>query len=199
MANQQILEFKCPCCSGIIEFDSGLQQMKCPYCETTFDPSALLEMDEALNNQQPDHMEWETPQEQFDDAEISNMNVYSCRSCGGEIIADATTGATHCPFCGNPVVLTEEGADCYNMLNGVIYYNTINTDSPALMRRNADGSTNLIFDGNCTDIQMTSTYTYFREYGTEVPVYVTPTVGSVSVKPFTGAQEAAKKFISEGK
>ena len=25
----QILEYKCPCCGGIIEFDSGLQQMKC--------------------------------------------------------------------------------------------------------------------------------------------------------------------------
>ena len=103
---QQILEYKCPCCGGIIEFDSGLQQMKCPYCETTFDPAALMEMDEALNNPQPDQMEWETPQNEFSDAEASGMRVYSCKSCGGEIVTDATTGATHCPFCGNPVVLT---------------------------------------------------------------------------------------------
>ena len=102
----QILEYKCPCCSGIIEFDSGTQKMKCPYCETTFDPAALQEMDEALNQQQQDQLEWDTPQAQFSDAEAAGMNVYSCRSCGGEIIADATTGATHCPFCGNPVVLT---------------------------------------------------------------------------------------------
>lgn len=102
----KILEYKCPCCSGIIEFDSASQMMKCPYCDTTFDPSAMVEMDEALNNQQPDHAEWETPQEQFSDAETYGMNVYSCHSCGGEIVADATTGATHCPFCGNPVVLT---------------------------------------------------------------------------------------------
>jgi DNA-directed RNA polymerase subunit RPC12/RpoP len=103
---QQILEYKCPCCSGIIEFDSGLQQMKCPYCDTTFDPAALIEMDEALNNPQPDQMEWETPQNEFSAEELSGMNVYSCKSCGGEIVTDATTGATHCPFCGNPVVLT---------------------------------------------------------------------------------------------
>ena len=102
----QIIEYKCPCCGGIIEFDPTSQQMKCPYCETTFDPSALLEKDEALNNQQPDQLEWETPQEQFTDAETADMNVYTCKSCGGEIIADSNTGATHCPFCGNPVVLT---------------------------------------------------------------------------------------------
>ena len=102
----QIIEYKCPCCGGIIEFDSDSQKMKCPYCETTFDPSALLEMDAALNQQKPDEMEWETPQEAFTDEETDNMSVYTCRSCGGEIIADANTGATHCPFCGNPVVLT---------------------------------------------------------------------------------------------
>ena len=103
----QIIEYKCPCCSGNIEFDSETQMMKCPYCETTFDPSALLEKDEALNNSKPDELEWEVPQQQFTADDMSGMNVYVCRSCGGEILADATTGATHCPFCGNPVVLSE--------------------------------------------------------------------------------------------
>ena len=101
-----ILEYKCPNCGSIIEFDSSTQMMKCPYCDTTFDPAALQEMDQVLNNQQPDEMNWETPQGTFDEAEGSHMNVYSCKSCGGEIVTDATTGATHCPFCGNPVVMT---------------------------------------------------------------------------------------------
>ncbi len=100
----QILEYKCPCCSGIIEFDSATQMMKCPYCDTTFDVSALQEKDEALNNPKPDQMQWQKPDNAW--TEEDHMNVYSCRSCGGEIITDTTTGATHCPFCGNPVVLT---------------------------------------------------------------------------------------------
>lgn len=102
----QILEYKCPNCGGIIEFDSGTQMMKCPYCDTTFDPAALQQMDAALNTQKPDEMDWQMPQNTFNQQELDAMNVYSCHSCGGEIIADATTGATHCPFCGNPVVLT---------------------------------------------------------------------------------------------
>ena len=32
-----MLQYKCPCCGGKIEFDSSLQQLKCPYCDTAFD------------------------------------------------------------------------------------------------------------------------------------------------------------------
>ncbi|MDY5957612.1 MAG: hypothetical protein SPJ22_10835, partial [Frisingicoccus sp.] len=33
------------------------------------------------------------------------MRIYSCESCGGEIVADENTGATTCPFCGNRVLM----------------------------------------------------------------------------------------------
>ena len=106
MPNTEILEYKCPCCGGVVEFDSSTQLMKCPYCDTTFDPAALMEKDEALNQPPADEMQWESVSEEWPEDETSEMNVYTCKSCGGEIIADANTGATHCPFCGNPVVLT---------------------------------------------------------------------------------------------
>lgn len=106
MPNQEIIDYKCPCCGGIVEFDSSTQLMKCPYCDTTFDPAALKEKDEALNNQKPDEMHWQAASGEFTEEESAGMSVYSCTSCGGEIVADETLGALHCPFCGNPVVLT---------------------------------------------------------------------------------------------
>ena len=33
------------------------------------------------------------------------MRVYSCQSCGSEIVADETTGATTCPFCNNKITM----------------------------------------------------------------------------------------------
>lgn len=36
------------------------------------------------------------------------MAVYTCNSCSGEIIGDETLGATSCPFCGNPVVVSSK-------------------------------------------------------------------------------------------
>ena len=104
MANLQ--EYKCPCCGGAIAFDSTIQKMKCPYCDSEFEMETLLGYDEDLKTDAPDEMTWDTAAgSEWDDAETEDMNVFVCKSCGGEIIGDANTAATSCPFCGNPVVM----------------------------------------------------------------------------------------------
>ena len=98
-------EYKCPCCGGAIEFDSSLQKMKCPYCDTEFDMETLASYDAGLKDEQ-DSMEWETSAGgEWQEGEANGLRSYICRSCGGEILGDANTAATSCPFCGNPVVM----------------------------------------------------------------------------------------------
>lgn len=97
-------EYKCPCCGGAIEFDSGSQKMKCPYCSTEFDMEALQGYEDAL--QQSDDMRWEvTAGGEWQQGEAEGLRTYVCKSCGGEIVSDETTAAAACPFCGNPVVM----------------------------------------------------------------------------------------------
>ena len=104
-------EFKCPCCDGAIEFDSSLQKMKCPYCDSEFEMETLKAYDEELNNQPQENMSWDTAAGgQWQEGETEGLRVYTCNSCGGEIVADETTGASECPFCGNPVVMTGQFA-----------------------------------------------------------------------------------------
>ena len=55
-----LLEYKCPCCGGAIEFNSTLQKMKCPYCDTEFDMETVKEFNEAAANQQSDELNWES-------------------------------------------------------------------------------------------------------------------------------------------
>ena len=99
-------EYKCPCCGGAIEFDSESQNMKCPYCDTEFEMETLKSYDEALKSEGNDDMHWETNAGgEWQAGETDGMRVYSCKSCGGEIVGDETTAATECPFCGNPVVM----------------------------------------------------------------------------------------------
>ncbi len=99
-------QYKCPCCGGAIEFHSGLQKMKCPYCDTEFEMETLAAYDEELKNEQPDDMSWDTSAgREWQEGESEGLRVYSCKSCGGEIIGDETTAAASCPFCGNPVVM----------------------------------------------------------------------------------------------
>ena len=103
-----INEYKCPSCGGAIEFDSHSQKMK---CDTEFDLETLKKYDEQLSKeaeQKDDISDWQTdPGKQWQEGETDGMNVYTCKSCGGEIVSDENTGATSCPYCGNPVILTE--------------------------------------------------------------------------------------------
>lgn len=101
----ELIEYKCPCCGGKVEFDSGTQQMKCPYCDSEFTIEAMKAAEEQQMVEQSD-MSWDTDSAQWASGETEGMNVYSCKSCGGEIIAEETTGASSCPYCGNPIVMT---------------------------------------------------------------------------------------------
>jgi DNA-directed RNA polymerase subunit RPC12/RpoP len=100
-----IIDYKCPCCGGSIEFDTQSQNMKCPYCDTEFDVNAMLQNDEALNAEAPDEINWErTDSGEFTDAD--GMDLYVCNSCGGQIVCDDVTAATSCPYCDSPVVFS---------------------------------------------------------------------------------------------
>jgi len=104
-------EFKCPCCDGAIEFDSTLQKMKCPYCGSEFEIETLQAYAAELNGQPQDDMTWDTSAgSEWAEGETENLKVYTCNTCGGEIVADETTGASECPFCGNPVIMTGQFA-----------------------------------------------------------------------------------------
>ena len=109
-----ILEYECPCCGGKVEFDSSIQKMKCPYCDSQFDMEAMQEHDRALEQESqsaPQDDAWEMEQRQFLDGEKDGLKVYRCNSCNGEIVTDETTAATHCPYCGAPVIMVGNLSD----------------------------------------------------------------------------------------
>ncbi len=99
-------EYKCPCCGGALEFNPGVQKVKCPYCDTEFEMSTLSSLDEQLQNEGESNMQWtDVPNSEWQEGETEGMRVYVCKSCGGEIVGDANMGATNCPYCDNPIVM----------------------------------------------------------------------------------------------
>ncbi len=102
-----MLEYKCPCCGGKLEFSSADQQMKCPFCDSVIDVSSLQSYDTALDAVPESDMTWETEAgSEWEQGEAEQMRVYHCQSCGGEVIADQTTAASKCPYCDAPVIMT---------------------------------------------------------------------------------------------
>ena len=99
-------QYKCPCCDGAIEFSSAAQKMKCPYCDTEFEMETLQAYDQVLQQETGDDMTWDTAAGgEWTEGETEGLRVYVCQTCGGEIVTDEHTGATACPYCGNPVVM----------------------------------------------------------------------------------------------
>ena len=99
------IEYKCPNCGASLKFDAKSQKIVCEYCGSEFDPQQVKKYNEELSKPE-EKLDWgkETTKE-FSKDELSNLNVYTCDSCGGEIIADENTSATSCPYCGNPIIL----------------------------------------------------------------------------------------------
>lgn len=99
-------EYKCPCCGGALEFNSSVQKMKCPFCDTEFEMETLQAYDNQLENEQQSDMTWDANAgQEWQEGETDGLRTYVCKSCGGEIIGDETTAATSCPYCDNPIVL----------------------------------------------------------------------------------------------
>ncbi len=116
MAN--LNEYKCPLCTGALEFNSRTQKLFCPYCDSSFDPDSFSNSDSVLEESGPDSSQ--VAEETVDqdnsgfkkdvnntwaDGETDGLYSYVCKSCGGEILGDSTLASTNCPYCGNPVVI----------------------------------------------------------------------------------------------
>ena len=109
------MEYKCPACGGALNFDTQTQKLKCPYCDSTYELSqfqnTLDQSEEDMGSQADEQSElvWNVhPGEEWSSEEQEKMDVYSCNSCGGEIVCDKTTTSAKCPYCDNPIVFKEK-------------------------------------------------------------------------------------------
>ncbi len=101
-----LLQYKCPSCGGRLEFNSTVQMMKCPYCDTEFEVETLRSFDADLQKEGKDDLHWETNAGgEWAQGETDGLKVYNCQSCGGEIICEESTAASKCPYCDNPIVM----------------------------------------------------------------------------------------------
>ena len=114
-----VISFKCPNCDGELIFDPETQKYKCEYCGSKFTQAELDALQPAESEETDagaadgsDEAEQETTEQQSADTKKKEGEdggaeavIYNCPSCGAEIVTDATTAATFCYYCHNPVML----------------------------------------------------------------------------------------------
>lgn len=122
----QVTNYKCPACTGPLHFVGASGKLECDFCGGKYDVAeieklyadkeaaavAASEKAEAkaeANRQKMADMEargWDTSGLTSDwGVEADGMKAYNCPSCGAELLCDASTAATSCPYCGNPTVV----------------------------------------------------------------------------------------------
>ena len=127
----QITNYQCPACTGPLHFVGESGRLECDYCGSSFDIAEIeafyaekeAKAAEAAQKQEEteaaqksaeaeeqkaaaDGSDWDASGLSEDwGADASSMKAYCCPSCGAELLCDATTAATSCPYCGNPSVI----------------------------------------------------------------------------------------------
>ena len=101
----------CPGCGIQINCGSASGNVSCPGCGAEFEVEALRAYNRQAEDAGQNNMNWDTSAGgAWIPGETEGLRVYSCNTCGGEVVADATTGAAECPFCGNPVIMAGQFA-----------------------------------------------------------------------------------------
>ena len=105
MADETVLEYKCPCCGAGLKFDGASQELVCEYCDNRFSVEQLEQLkgaeEDEKNASEPEWSDYtgtETEDEQ---------TAFICQSCGAALVGDENTMATECPYCGNPAIIKE--------------------------------------------------------------------------------------------
>ena len=99
------LNYKCPNCGGPLKFNPDKQKFSCEYCMSDFEEQVIQQLyaEEEKKQSQADRAEERARQTAT--KEDDEAVVYTCPSCGAEVVTTASTAATHCFYCQNPVVL----------------------------------------------------------------------------------------------
>ena len=110
------ITYKCPNCGGGLIFEPNAQKYRCEYCLSDFTQEQLEEIwekqkeAEAGDEVQPESevgmpSEPQSGQPESETGQPEAAVLYTCPSCGAQIVTDETTSATFCYYCHNPIVL----------------------------------------------------------------------------------------------
>ncbi|MBR5767463.1 MAG: hypothetical protein IKX86_02140 [Clostridia bacterium] len=98
--------YKCPACGSPLVFTTD-GNLSCGSCGNTFSVDSVELLGSVGEGQEG--FNWSTFKDELNggDGKLDNTVTYVCRSCGAEIETEATTSATHCPYCDNEIIITD--------------------------------------------------------------------------------------------
>ena len=113
---------KCPGCGSPLPYDASVKKWKCEACGSEYDAIQVMQMtqdsDKDTDTQKmpkppspPPYITNDAPgmPPQYNNDQgygpQPDLDLYRCKNCGAEMVADETTAATFCVYCGSTSIL----------------------------------------------------------------------------------------------
>lgn len=93
-----VIDHKCIACGAKLPFNPKTQRWDCEYCASSYSLEELKEYEEEVMKEQ----------------KKQELDCYHCPDCGAEIVADSTTTATFCVYCGNTSIMKDKFTGEFN-------------------------------------------------------------------------------------
>ncbi len=100
----EALDNKCPACGAKITFNPKNQMWDCEYCGSKFTLEQMQKYNNASSKEANNKKE---NQVEKPEKTIDGLDVYRCKNCGAEVMADEQTTSTFCVYCGSTAILKD--------------------------------------------------------------------------------------------
>ncbi len=104
--SSQNVSYKCPACGSPLVFTPD-GNLSCGACGNTFSVDSVELLESVRDGE--GGFDWSEFRDELNSGlgKLENTVTYVCRSCGAEIETEATTSATHCPYCDNEIIISD--------------------------------------------------------------------------------------------
>ena len=86
-----------------MKYSADKRRFFCDYCSGEFDFDTVKNADVNADAE----FDWGDYKENVSNETLDGTASYLCQSRGAEVVTDKVTAATHCPYCGNTIVMSE--------------------------------------------------------------------------------------------
>ena len=107
--------YQCPNCGGRLVFDAATGHLTCMHCGHMYEQGEQgrmiplnahpVEQAQTSHVQSVEDFLERAPWEVAEDG-TANAKSYNCPACGAQVVADQSTVATSCPYCGNNMLVS---------------------------------------------------------------------------------------------
>lgn len=102
---------KCKFCGGALKYDAELRMMVCEYClgmvpvEETDEEKELAKKENVYAKKQTTEDEYVEINDHSQTDDFIECEIYTCKSCGAELVINDVEAATYCAYCGQPTIV----------------------------------------------------------------------------------------------